>query len=39
MIILQYPYETYESVFKTVIGWARYGELFSYDELRKVVTV
>jgi len=39
MIILQYPYESYESMFKTVIGWARYGELFSYDELRKVVTV
>ena len=39
MTILQYPYESYESMFKTVIGWARYGELFNYDELRKVVTV
>lgn len=39
MIILQYPYEAYESMFRTVVGWARYGELFNYDESRKVLSL
>jgi NitT/TauT family transport system ATP-binding protein len=31
-IILNMPQENYETVFNTVIGWARFGDLFAYDE-------
>jgi NitT/TauT family transport system ATP-binding protein len=31
-IIFEMPQENYEIVFDTLVGWARYGELFSYDE-------
>jgi cobalt-zinc-cadmium resistance protein CzcA len=31
MIVLRMPYENYENVFNTVIRWARFGNLFSYD--------
>jgi hypothetical protein len=26
------PQENYERIFHTLIGWARYGDLWSYDE-------
>ena len=26
------PYENYEKIFNTFIRWARFGELFAYDE-------
>ena len=32
MIILALPYEDYETVFETVVRWARFGNLFAYDE-------
>jgi NitT/TauT family transport system ATP-binding protein len=32
LIVLRMPYENYEKVFDTFIGWGRYGELFHYDE-------
>ena len=31
-IVLRMPQEDYEKVFETLIGWARFGELFAYDE-------
>ena len=31
-IVLRMPQEDYEKVFETFIGWARFGELFAYDE-------
>jgi heavy metal efflux system protein len=31
-IITRMPYENYEKVFNTFVRWARYGELFHYDE-------
>jgi cobalt-zinc-cadmium resistance protein CzcA len=31
-IVLRLPYENYERVFQTFVRWARFGELFSYDE-------
>jgi NitT/TauT family transport system ATP-binding protein len=32
LIVLRMPAEDYERVFSTWIGWARYGDLFAYDE-------
>jgi NitT/TauT family transport system ATP-binding protein len=32
IIVLRMPAEDYERVFSTWIGWARYGDLFAYDE-------
>lgn len=31
-IVLRMPAEDYERVFATWVGWARYGDLFAYDE-------
>ena len=31
-IVTRMPYENYEKVFNTFIRWARFGELFIYDE-------
>ncbi len=31
-LILHMPQENYEKIFHTLIGWARFGELFTYDE-------
>jgi hypothetical protein len=31
-IVTRMPYENYEKVFATFIRWARFGELFTYDE-------
>jgi ABC-type lipoprotein export system ATPase subunit len=31
-IVLNLPRENYERVFETFISWARYGDLFAYDE-------
>ena len=31
-IATRMPYESYEKVFNTFIRWARFGELFIYDE-------
>jgi NitT/TauT family transport system ATP-binding protein len=32
LIIFDMPQENYETVFNTLVGWARYGDLFTYDE-------
>jgi len=31
-IVTRMPYENYEKIFQTLVRWARFGELFSYDE-------
>jgi NitT/TauT family transport system ATP-binding protein len=36
-IVLRMPSEDYERVFGTWIGWARYGDLFAYDEAEGTV--
>ncbi|HEV2670385.1 MAG TPA: nitrate/sulfonate/bicarbonate ABC transporter ATP-binding protein [Gemmatimonadales bacterium] len=38
-IVLQLPQENYEKVFETLISWARFGELFSYDEATATVAL
>ncbi|HTN51811.1 MAG TPA: nitrate/sulfonate/bicarbonate ABC transporter ATP-binding protein [Anaeromyxobacter sp.] len=38
-IVLRMPAEDYERVFATWIGWARYGDLFAYDEDEGVVAL
>ena len=37
-IIAHMPYENYEKIFNTFIRWARFGELFTYDEASRQVT-
>jgi cobalt-zinc-cadmium resistance protein CzcA len=31
-IVTRMPYENYEKVFQTFVRWARFGDLFAYDE-------
>jgi hypothetical protein len=31
-IVMRMPHENYEKVFQTFVRWARFGELFAYDE-------
>jgi NitT/TauT family transport system ATP-binding protein len=31
-IVTRMPYENYEKVFNTLVRWARFGELFTYNE-------
>jgi NitT/TauT family transport system ATP-binding protein len=38
-IVLRMPAEDYERVFATWIGWARYGDLFAYDEDEGIVAL
>ena len=37
-IVTRMPYENYEEQFNTLIVWARYGELFSYDKATHRIT-
>ncbi len=32
MIVLHMPQENYETIFRTLVRWARFGNLFNYDE-------
>jgi NitT/TauT family transport system ATP-binding protein len=32
MLVLWLPQENYENLFETLVGWARFGDLFEYDE-------
>jgi NitT/TauT family transport system ATP-binding protein len=36
-IVMYLPHENYEKMFETFIGWARFGELFVYDERSQTV--
>jgi len=38
-IIIRMPEENYEKVFDTFIGWARFGDLFSYDETTDMISL
>jgi NitT/TauT family transport system ATP-binding protein len=38
-IVLRMPSEDYQRVFDVWIGWARYGDLFAYDELQGSVAL
>jgi hypothetical protein len=38
-IVTRMPYENYEKVFNTFIRWARFGELFAYDETTRRITL
>jgi cobalt-zinc-cadmium resistance protein CzcA len=38
-IVTRMPYENYEKVFNTFIRWARFGELFTYDETTRRITL
>ena len=38
-IIMRMPQENYENVFSTFIRWARFGDLFSYDETTEVISL
>ncbi len=31
-LVLHLPHENYQRVFRTFIGWGRFGDLFTYDE-------
>jgi NitT/TauT family transport system ATP-binding protein len=38
-MVLSWPYENYEKMFHTFIGWARFGDLFTYDEHTQTVSL
>jgi NitT/TauT family transport system ATP-binding protein len=38
-IIMNMPQENYERVFNTLMGWARFGDLFDYDETTETVSL
>ena len=38
-IVMRMPYENYERVFDTFIRWARFGELFAYDEATQRISL
>ncbi|HEX9161437.1 MAG TPA: nitrate/sulfonate/bicarbonate ABC transporter ATP-binding protein [Thermoanaerobaculia bacterium] len=38
MIIIALPHENYEAMFETFVRWARFGNLFAYDEDREEIT-
>jgi NitT/TauT family transport system ATP-binding protein len=38
-IVLRMPAENYERVFETWVGWARYGDLFAYDEEEAIISL
>ena len=37
-IVTRMPYENYEKVFSTFIRWARYGDLFAYNETVQLIS-
>jgi NitT/TauT family transport system ATP-binding protein len=39
IIILALPYENYEAMFETFVRWARFGNLFAYDEAAERITL
>jgi cobalt-zinc-cadmium resistance protein CzcA len=38
-IVTRMPHENYEKVFNTLVRWARFGELFAYDEASQRITL
>jgi hypothetical protein len=33
------PHENYEKIFETFIRWARFGNLFAYDETTETISL
>ncbi len=38
-LVLRLPEENYEHQFRVFIGWARFGNLFAYDEVSEKITL
>jgi NitT/TauT family transport system ATP-binding protein len=38
-IVINMPHENYEAVFQTFLRWARFGNLFAYDEASQTITL
>jgi NitT/TauT family transport system ATP-binding protein len=38
-IVLNMPHENYEAVFQTFLRWARFGNLFAYDEATQTISL
>ena len=38
-IVIHMPSEKYEKVFATLVGWGRFGNLFAYDETKKILSL
>ena len=38
-IVLNMPHENYEIVFQTFIRWARFGNLFAYDDTNETISL
>jgi NitT/TauT family transport system ATP-binding protein len=38
-IVMRMPMEDYEQIFHTLIGWARYGDMFNYDETTEMLSL
>jgi NitT/TauT family transport system ATP-binding protein len=38
-IVLNMPHENYETMFQTFIRWARFGNLFAYDETTELISL
>jgi NitT/TauT family transport system ATP-binding protein len=39
LMVLHMPQENYEKLFNTFIRWARFGELFAYDETTEIISL
>ena len=38
-IVTRMPYENYEKIFNTFVRWARFGQLFTYDEAQQRISL
>lgn len=38
-VAIHMPSEKYEKVFETLVGWGRFGNLFAYDETKKLLSL
>jgi hypothetical protein len=39
VIALNLPSESFEATFETLLNWARFGDLFSYDDKTEVLAL
>ena len=38
-IIIRMPHENYEKIFNTFIRWARFGDLFAFDDTTEMIAL
>jgi NitT/TauT family transport system ATP-binding protein len=38
-IVIHMPLEDYERIYRTFIGWARFANLFAYDETTETISL